>query len=457
MRAGRWSIRGPWLLLSLLVAGCSSSPGDDDTPGDTPGDDDDMTPTQGVDVEAGLTIDAVSALTDPPGHYTIDFTLTGNSGLSATMKAEYSFDQLNYKTASVSSVSLSNLSVSPTGESHRIQWDSLEDLGFITKKVYFRLSGSASGYEFPPTLASVQVDNTGYDKPCSVTIDQPTSNDGDIPLTYTLRDELGDVCDVTIQIQRGEQTAAATASVVTASDPLNDVEVPATGIVRTFVWDSLADVKAFNETVVVKITAKDANKTSEDSVTIDVRNDPTPAAGDVVISEIFFYQDVAAYSYLELYNATGHTVNLRDLDLKTTTNSGTTTNPVLVISPGLDLFMPSGALFIVSNSLITAQDLFTAEYVASGMTLLKTTEAVELSLADGTLIDRVTYAVADYGGKDAVRGHSLALSWDMLSADENDFKESWCLEDIKIPTTDSDSDFGSPHEPTHCGLAALVP
>lgn len=436
----------PWLMTALLgLSACTGAADDDDTASPTTSPDPNESPTPAEDVDPGLALGEINVLSEPPGAYDIAFTLIGPSGARANMKAEYSFDQLSYKPAAVEAASLTNLPVSTSGTAYSLRWDSLSDLGYAKKKIYFRLSGTVSGNDFPPAVTPIEVDNTSFDKPCLVKINPPTLNDGKIPFSFTLTDARGDVCDVTVLVERGTQTAVATAA--EGSDSLLDVAVSSSGTVRNFVWDSLADVKAFDETVNIMVRATDLNTSSEDVISVEVQNDPVPDPGDVLITEVFFWPDWASFTYIELYNRRNHPLNLSVLSL--TTNS----TPSLAISPSSPLELPPGELAVLTNSAVSSTDLFTSDFIAGGMTLSKTTELIKLwsgDVSSPTLIDQVSYDVAALGGKDAVQGKALGRAWDSFDALENNTLVNWCLEDILMPSTTTDTDYGTPGQPTHC-------
>lgn len=434
----------PWLMTALLgLSACSGAPEDDDTTSPTTSPDPNESPTPSEDVDPGLSLGDVKVLSEPPGAYDIAFTLVGPGGARANMKAEYSFDQLSYKPAAVESASLTNLPVSTTGTEYTLRWESLTDLGYAKKKVYFRLSGTVSGNDFPPAVTPIEVDNTSFDKPCVVKITPPSLNDGNIPFTYTLTDARGDVCDVTVLVERGTQTAVATAA--TGSDPLLDVNVSSSGTVRTFVWDSLADIKAFDETVNFKVRATDMNNNSEDVISLDVRNDPTPDEGDLLFTEIFLWPDWAAFTYLEVHNVRNHPLNLGGLYLSTTGS------PKLSLTTDLQLL--PGELAVITSSAVSSTDLFTSDYIAGGLSLSRTTELVKLWRGDDAspiIIDQVSYDVAALGGKSVVQGKALGRAWDSFDALENNTLINWCLEDVLMPSTTTDTDYGTPGQPTHC-------
>lgn len=450
MRVGCRRLFGTWSLIPmLLVAGCSgSAPEDDDTDTPTPTLGPDQTPTVAPNVDPGLTVDDVSLASSPVGGYKLKVTVVGASSQKANLTAKYSLDQLNYRSATVPSNELSNLSVSPEGTTHELTWDAVSDLDYVQKKVYFRLAGKIGDLDLPPAQVTIDVDNRAYDQACVIDLQDPVVQDGDIPLTFTVSDPQGDTCDVTILIEIGSQTAAATASSNDPGDSLVQIAATPDGVSRTFVWDSLTDVKAFDETVIVRAQATDTNNVSEDSVTLDVRNDPVPDAGDVAISEIFFYQDLASYGYVELVNVSRHTLNLRDLAL------ASVSTPQAVISSGTDLLVQPGQIVMVATASVPLTDTVQPDAIVSGLTMSRTAaETVKLIRTDGPTpvsIDEVAYSVADLGGKDVVRGHALALGWDYLSTSANDSLANWCLEDEKIPSTEADYDYGSPKAPTHC-------
>lgn len=460
MRTWRWTpLMSSTCVLVLGFAGCGGTPsGESPTPSGSP--DPNVTETPAPNVETSLTLDSLLLKESPIGFYEVTFTLTGSSSLSVNMVAEYSFDGLKYSPATTTG-QMTGLSASVNGAVHTFQWDSLSDLGFVNKRVYFKLYGSGGGVDFAPQTKDLTVDNTPYDQPCVIEVDPPTQDDGDIPFTYRLTDPLGDTCHVTVLVKKGQNTATATPSSTVSSDPLENVLVPAGAAVeQLFVWDSLANVGQFDDSVEVIFIAQDANNEFSDPVALQVENGTEPDPNDLVLTELFFFADWKDYVYVELMNVSHHPINLRDMKLSTNASTG------LVVSPGADLILPPGGMSVLAdkNAATLTPPSPTVVTVVSNLTLAKTADTVRLWRLDGSneiSIDNVAYDYANFGGKTAVEGHSIGLSWDKLNADLNDDWMNWCVEGSLLPPdsglSTEETDFGSPGAPTVCRATTEPP
>lgn len=453
MRTWRWTpLIYSSCVLTLGLAGCSGTPETDSpTPSGSP--DPSATETPAPNVETSLSLDSITLKQSPIGFYDVNFTLTGSSSLSVNMVAEYSFDGLKYTRATTIG-KLTELNASVNGAAHTFQWDSLTDLGFVSKRVYFKIYGSGGGVDFAPQTKDLSVDNTPYDQPCTIEVDEPTQDDGDIPFTYRLTDPLGDYCTVTVLVKKGENTATATPSSSIPSDSLEDVLVPAGApLEQVFVWDSLSNVGQFDDNVEVIFIAQDANNEFSDPVSLNVQNGTEPDPGDLVLTELFFFADWKDYVYLELMNVSHHPVNLRDMKVSTNGSQG------LVVSSGADLILAPGGMSVMAdkNAATLTPPAPTVVTVLANLSLSKTADTVKLWRMEGeseVIIDTVSYDYVNFGGKTAVEGHSIGLSWSKLDTTANDDWMSWCVEGTPLPPdtglSTEETDFGSPGAPTEC-------
>jgi hypothetical protein len=146
-----------------------------------------------------------------------------------------------------------------------------------------------------------------------------------------------------------------------------------------------------------------------------------PEDGDFVITE-FMAEPLAVSSaageWVELYNASGTTLNLNGFEL----HDGASDSHLITI----DLEVaPAGRVVLGRNGDFATNGNVNVDYEYSGVTLLDGQDALVLSF-DGAEVDRVDYDLSIYG---AAPGHALALNPDtgVPSGLVNDDPQNWCL------------------------------
>ena len=162
-----------------------------------------------------------------------------------------------------------------------------------------------------------------------------------------------------------------------------------------------------------------------------------PDPGDWVITEIMATPAAvsgAAGEWVELYNASGSTMNLNGFELH---DDGSDSHFI-----NADIIVPSGARVVLTRNsdLGTNGGVFSA-YEYSGFVLGNTQDQVVLSF-QGTEIDRFDYDLTTYSP--SLSGRALALDPSLGSPDPilNDSSSNWC--GSSNPITGPGSDFGTP-------------
>jgi len=157
------------------------------------------------------------------------------------------------------------------------------------------------------------------------------------------------------------------------------------------------------------------------------------AVGDLVISEIMWDPTkVADYrgEWIEIYNASGSSLNLNGLVINSANNSGHTINGDVVLPPSSQVL-----LNVRSSSGVNGGTVGDYTYDYTQVSLAKS-DSVSL-VADGTTIDSVSYNFTSFP---TTAGKSLTLSPTTLTASSNDNGSNWCMGS----STYGDGDYGTP-------------
>ncbi len=442
------SILPPFCVMVLLglAAGCGGSGNDtdDDDDGATSGPEATPTPL----TQPAITFGEWQLSATEPGVIEIGYTLTGYRGLTLDLTATYSRDGMTFFDATpFGDVALQGQEAAPDGAAYTYPWATLVDLGFIDGDVWFRLQGQGDGHDVGPETIKVTVSNLQYDKPCVVAVDPPVQTDGQIPITYHLLDQAGDLCDVSVAIRvaEGGSDNPATASATDPGDPLSDVSVPPEGVTRRFVWDSETDIGQHDMDVILTVTATDENNTESAGVTFTVKNDPTPDPGEIIFTEIMFRPGVYGYPYLELFNTTNHKLELRSVHLSSKTAAVIISDTSLQVDPG--------GFFVISQTSTPENEAWT-DLVLPSFYMHLYTDELELWIGDAsdkTTIDKAHYDVTDESGPVVDYGQSIGLLPQYMTAGANDSLSAWCAETVPISTfPEGYEDHGTPGAPTAC-------
>ena len=177
----------------------------------------------------------------------LDFVLLDDTSDDASIIVEYATDDPPTFVQTTSIVgSTSGLTSTPQGVTHNIGWNSLADLGtgqFNTVRLRVTpLDAFATGTadETAPFIL------TTNDKPI-VFIEFPLTDDvvaGEVQVSYRLIDFDSDPVDIVIEVRAGGSPTFLSATEVAGppSEGVTGLTSSQTGIVHTFVWDSLADL-----------------------------------------------------------------------------------------------------------------------------------------------------------------------------------------------------------------------
>ncbi len=443
----RWIVKPIAVFAALaLISACGNDDQADDDDSTTP------SPAGGTPtplVEPALQLGDWQASATDPGVMEIQYTLVGYSGLHMDLTATYSRDGMTFfdATPQEGEPDLTDKEATPSGATYTFYWATLEDLGYLDGEVWFRLQGEGDGHEVGPETIQISVSNLQYDKPCVVSVEPPAQEDGNIPIIYHLVDAAGDVCDVavTVRLAEGGTDNPATASTTDPGDPLNDVSVPPEGTSRRFVWDSTVDIGPHDMDVVLTVTATDRNHAETSSVSISVKNDPTPDPGEILFTEVMFRPGAYGYPYVELYNTTHHALELKSVYLTNKVTTFSISDSSLQIAPA--------TYFVISQSATDYNAAWT-DLVIPSFSPHFFSDQLELwtgNESNKTTIDAMRYDVNDENSPEVDFGQSIGLLAQYMTAGANDSLSAWCAETTPISTfPEGSEDHGSPGAPTGC-------
>ena len=157
------------------------------------------------------------------------------------------------------------------------------------------------------------------------------------------------------------------------------------------------------------------------------------AVGDLVITEIMWDPTKAADyrgEWIEIYNASGGSLNLNGLVINSTGNSGHTISNDVVVPADEQVL-----LNVRSSSAVNGGTNGDYTYNYAEVNFGKN-DSVSL-VAGSTTVDSVTYT---FSGYPVINGKSITLSPSTLSASSNDSASNWC----EATSTYGDGDYGTP-------------
>jgi hypothetical protein len=225
------------------------------------------------------------------GDVSILYTLVDGESDTCSIAVAYSIDGGTTFAAATEAASGSDgttgLSSSPIGVAHVFVWDSAADLG-PTKEtsVVVMITPSDAATGTAGTSSTFTVDNEPSPR---VTVADVTGEvSGDVAIDYELFDREGDLCSISVMwsVDGGTSFGIATEA-ATGSDGTSDLTSGTTdpGAAHVFVWDSASDLSGYDGSVIIMITASDADATgpsdSTSSFSLDNNSAPTVTLTDV--------------------------------------------------------------------------------------------------------------------------------------------------------------------------------
>lgn len=184
-----------------------------------------------------------------------------------------------------------------------------------------------------------------------------------------------------------------------------------------------------NETVVTEIV----NITGEGTVV----DNPTGTGSDLLITEIMFDPAILADNlgeWIEIYNNSGQTINLKDMVIRKASESFHKINSDVNIAPG--------TYAVLGNSLTATQNV---NYNYGSAISLTNTTGFDLILAtygtnglDGTVMCSVNYRSSGFPA--AVAGKSMQLDPAITNASAATLGSNWCISTLTFST----GDYGTP-------------
>jgi hypothetical protein len=306
-----------WFL--LLAAGCANNLSDKVIDGPVL-DDTDAVPPSPCAGEAEVSfVTPAAPLAD---RVSLTVTLTHPDAEPADLTLQYAIDGELFRTPTILG-ELTGLASGPDGVEHLLDWDTVPDLGYTETSVTLQIiASSASCAPWPLAERELVINNEDTPVPtCEIALAAAeTPIDGDARLDLTLRHDAAVQTSVAVSwSDDGVEWAPARLKLVdcdgdAAVDDGVDVPVSATAATRCVTWDSQADLAA--DTTVSLRAACLVQGLQEAEVTlaaVEVRNDPTPDPGELVISELMPVPAAPDGHYIELQNVSGHILDVEGL------------------------------------------------------------------------------------------------------------------------------------------------
>ncbi len=129
------------------------------------------------------------------------------------------------------------------------------------------------------------------------------------------------------------------------------------------------------------------------TATFTFYNPQPPMPMDIVINEVLFHPQSGGSEFVELYNASGKVLDLKDVFLY----DGSVSNPYYTISASRHIFLPGDYIAITRNvtdikSRYTILNPNSLLQVASMQTYLDAADTVTIATATGQILDRLVYS-----------------------------------------------------------------
>ena len=285
---------------------------------------------------------------------------------------------------------------------------------------------------------------------CTVTVEDPESpQDGEVTVSFTLThpDSLAAYVSPTWSSDGGEtwnplSLAEGDCDGDGENDGLADLSTSLDGESHCITWDSQLDF-AEDQDVSVRLGCGVGYAEDSEASTADftVENDPTPGPDEVIFTEVKPDSGFSAGDYFELYNRTGHIINLQDVFVgrwrsgeqpgrDDPSKSFTLSDPsgTLLIYPGQYMLVAESEDEAESGCLEPDIVWDSAFSLAANSTLLMRLGDVDLS----------KLKMLDADGWDFDEGAAWGLSPSAIDSEDWSALESWCEQTSTIPECDTE-------------------
>jgi len=349
------------------------------------------------------------------------------------------------------------LATTPEGKTYNVLWRSASDLpDDAWPSAAVKLVASSDCGVWPLTLQEgVSVDNT-VDTSCSISVGTPSgAMEGAVTIPFEVAQPDGAEVFVAARWSVDGESWENTALLPSdcdgdgADDGLTHIATSADGEAHCFVWDTQEDIVTDQEvTVELACGTGFQEEASDRSEPFVVRNDPTPDAGEVVITEVMPFSGLAYGNYFEIHSLAGHVLNLQDVVVNRYAADDWTgrdvTSTFTLSSPSDSVLLYPGAYLVFAGSY---------DENANGCIEPSATWPSSFTLATDSVLEMTRSGVKllsfDYRNS-AGWSFSERYAWSLGPSHYGDDAPytvgSWCKETTSIPTCEDDvrTGYGTP-------------
>lgn len=344
-------------------------------------------------------------------------------------------------------------------------WDSAHDLGQGTfEGVSLRAVGfSACGAWEDDRVDEITVNNEAAPADgCTVTVEDPESpQDGPVTVNFTLvhPDSLASYVSPTWSSDGGEtwnplSTVDGDCDGDGNNDTLADLSTSPDGVSHCITWDSQLDFAA-DQDVSVRLACGVGYAEDSEAVTADftVENDPAPGENEVIITELKPDSGFSSGDYLEIYNRTGHIVNLQDVEVARWRSGSNPANDdpsktFTLSDPSGTLLIYPGEYMLIAESEDEAESGCLEPDIIWESTFSLAADSQVLLRTPDVTIARLKFL--DLDDWDFDEGMSMGLNPTALDSEEWSDLANWCEQTSTIPECgtelEDDLEAGTPGE-----------
>ncbi|MCB9745222.1 MAG: lamin tail domain-containing protein [Alphaproteobacteria bacterium] len=446
------ALAGPLLLGLLALAACGEKDGGDSV--------DDSGAT---DFCGGASASIALPDGDLSGEIELSVTLAHPEGQEANLTLSYAVGDGAFSELTLLSGEVTGLASAADGEVHSFTWDSVADLGMVNVDdvTLSAQAVSACGPWTRSELPDVSVVNEEVIPPiCTAAVDTPSGiGEGTFPFSFTLSHPEGVLADVEAEfsVDGGASFLALTHAFEDCdgdevADSVQSLATSAEGVAHCLTWISGRDITSDKDDVVIRVTCSVGGEEQSvaDSEAFSVHNDPTPDPGELIITELMVSPSARNGEYIEVFNASGHELNLHGLELgfwyagdDTRADPPVGSHRIQVGSTVLGID-PGEHLVLASNSQESQNGCLDVAY-EWGNDIALESDAILAIDSGSTRVAELSFADAD--GWSMPRRAALSLDPDAHNASDWTDPSSWCEASSAIEACEAypdQSDLGTP-------------
>ena len=328
------------------------------------------------------------------------------------------------------------LAANADGAEYPFVWHSAEDLGHGSwEELDLRLVASSACGAWKDDTDTVAIDNSSVSDTCEVAITTPDSpSDGEITFQVNLKQtlEMPAFLQPEYSVDNGDTWAPMTLVPADCDgdgeeDGIANLSTSNDGEDHCFVWDSQTDF-ASDEDVLVSVGCGVGYSVEGTAVTdaFTVENDPLPDPEEIIFTELLPDASAPNGEYFEIYNRTGHILNLDGAEIKRSSSS--TTQTITLDDPADSLLIYPGQYMLLAGSEDEEENgCLEPDIVWTTTFSLPSKGTLQLNV-DGSVIAKLDYEDGWTFGEDVSKG----LDPEEVDGNGWDQVANWCVAKTKI-------------------------